>query len=309
VEIPLPWERLIWQGRPAFAPRTRERYFLTDLRLVRTAGDDAEEILLQEIGEVQKIDERFDPILGTSTLLVSARNGRRRAVTLRRVRHAPQLAALLEWLSSEPADRRRTLDANAVAAAMSWTPRTTAAIRAKVLSALAATLAALFGVVIGLHGTSRPAASYGPDDAIYPAGVKRSQPDIIRYMESEIMPWARGVLGPLKGGADRVTCETCHGPQADARAWRMPAVGVLPQPDVRERGWELYGGPMDAQMRNAIYGYLAESDKQTKAAYMREIVMPGMARLLHRPPYDFTQPYEYNRSRLAFGCYHCHRVN
>jgi hypothetical protein len=66
---------------------------------------------------------------------------------------------------------------------------------------------------------------------------------------------------------------------------------------------------MDAQMRNAIYGYLAESEKQTKAAYMREIVMPGMARHLHRPAYDFTQPYEYNRSRLAFGCYHCHRVN
>jgi hypothetical protein len=66
---------------------------------------------------------------------------------------------------------------------------------------------------------------------------------------------------------------------------------------------------MDAQMRNAIYGYLAESDKQTKAAYMREVVMPGMARLLKRPAYDFTKPYEYNRSVLAFGCYHCHRVN
>ena len=57
---------------------------------------------------------------------------------------------------------------------------------------------------------------------------------------------------------------------------------------------------MDAQIRNAIYGYLAQSDKQAKAAYMRETVMPGMARLLHRPAYDFTQPYEYNRSRLAF---------
>ena len=62
------------------------------------------------------------------------------------------------------------------------------------------------------------------------------------------------------------------------------------------------------QMRNAIYGYIAESDKQTKATYMREIVMPGMAQLLHRPAYDFTRPYEYNRSRGAFGCYHCHRV-
>ena len=40
-------------------------------------------------------------------------------------------------------------------------------------------------------------------------------------------------------------------------------------------------------MRNAIYGYLAESDNQAKAAYMREVVMPGMARLLHRPGLRF----------------------
>ena len=89
----------------------------------------------------------------------------------------------------------------------------------------------------------------------------------------------------------------------------MPSVSALPLPEVRERGWETYGGGMDAQMRNAIYGYVAESDNQTKAAFMREIVVPGMARLLHRPAYDFTRPYEYNRSRRALGCYHCHRVN
>jgi hypothetical protein len=88
----------------------------------------------------------------------------------------------------------------------------------------------------------------------------------------------------------------------------MPAVAALPQPDVRVRGWELYKTNIDAQMRNAIYGYLAESDNQAKAAYMREVVVPGMSRLLHRPAYDFTQSYEYNRSRGALGCYHCHQV-
>jgi len=61
-------------------------------------------------------------------------------------------------------------------------------------------------------------------------------------------------------------------------------------------------------MRNAIYGYVADSEKQRKAAYMREVVVPGMARLLHRPAYDFTRPYDYNRSRDAIGCYHCHTV-
>ena len=65
---------------------------------------------------------------------------------------------------------------------------------------------------------------------------------------------------------------------------------------------------MDAQMRNAIYGYVADSGKLAKAAYMREVVVPGMAALLHRPAYDFTRSYEFNRSRNALGCYHCHRV-
>ena len=88
----------------------------------------------------------------------------------------------------------------------------------------------------------------------------------------------------------------------------MPAVAALPEPHFKQLGWELYSTAMDAQMRNAIYGYLAESDNQARAAYMRQVVMPGMARLLHRPAYDFTKSYEYNRTRAAFGCYHCHRV-
>ena len=88
----------------------------------------------------------------------------------------------------------------------------------------------------------------------------------------------------------------------------MPAVAALPEPHVRLLGWETSSTAMDAQMRNAIYGYVAESDNHARAAYMREVVMPGMARLLGRPPYDFTRSYEYNRTHLAFGCYHCHRV-
>jgi hypothetical protein len=65
---------------------------------------------------------------------------------------------------------------------------------------------------------------------------------------------------------------------------------------------------MNPQVRNAIYGYLAEPDKQHTAGYMREVVMPGMAKLLRRPAYDFTRSYDYNRARGAFGCYHCHRM-
>jgi len=168
-------------------------------------------------------------------------------------------------------------------------------------------LVAAIAVAVGVRGRAA-SATYSADDAIYPNGEKRDEASIIAFMEAEVMPWARTVIGPLKGGPGRITCETCHGPaQGDGR-WQRPAVAALPEPAVVFRGWETYSEKMDAQTRNAIYGYIAESDNQTKAAYMREVVMPGMAALLHRPAYDFTKPYAYNRSHLAFGCYHCHQV-
>jgi hypothetical protein len=166
---------------------------------------------------------------------------------------------------------------------------------------------ALVAVAVGLHGKSR-GILYPANDAIYPNGEKRSRQDIVRFMETTVMPWARVTLAPITGSAAKVTCGTCHGAHPEQGEWRMPAVGALPRPAVREAGWENYGGVMDAQMRNAIYGYGSASDKVERAAYMREIVMPGMAALLRRPAYDFTRTYEFNREQFAFGCYHCHRV-
>ena len=307
VDIALPWERRLWSGHPAFPLLPRERYILTDFRLVRVAGALIEELLLRDIGEIHHTQSTG--LIRLSTLVVHPRAGRRPPIVIRRVRHGPQLAALIEWLSGEPGERGTIIDARSSAAEMAWNPPETTRAFSKALAGLAAAIVAVVGVVIGLHGTSVPLASYSPDDQIYPNGVKRTRPEIVRFMEDTIMPWARTTLGPLKGGSHRITCETCHARNPEARDWRMPAVAALPRPDVRTAGWEHYGGPMDAQMRNAIYGYAAESDKQAKAAYMREIVMPGMAQLLHRPAYDFTRPYAFNRSRQAFGCYHCHRVN
>jgi hypothetical protein len=309
VNIPLPWERVLWSGRPVLPFPARKRYVLTDIRLVRLAGSDVDELLLHDIGEIHRTDSRLARLVGASTLIVHARDSRRSSIELGWVRHGPQLAALLEWLSGEPGEQQSVLDAEAVTAAMAWTPQRTTKGSREALVGLAALAVALVGIVIGLHGRGDPPASYAPDDPIYSGGDKRTRAEIVRYMEDEIMPWARSTLGPLKGGSHRITCETCHGRNPDSRGWRMPAVAALPQPEVRVEGWEQYGGPMDAQLRNAIYGYLAESDKQTRAAYMRELVMPGMARLLRRPPYDFTRPYAYNRTRQAFGCYHCHLVN
>ncbi|MGH9140517.1 MAG: hypothetical protein ACRD2I_05175, partial [Vicinamibacterales bacterium] len=220
------------------------------------------------------------------------------------VRRGAQLAALLELIAGDP---RAPRDADAVRAALAWEPTPPALELRGALAGFIGVVIAIVALAAALHGTSA-AVTYAADEALTPNGEKRSQADIIRFMESQVMPWARVTLGRLKGGPDRVTCETCHGAHAEARQWRMPAVAALPQPNIRDRGWEIYHSNIDAQMRNAIYGYLAESDNQAKAAYMREIVVPGMSGLLHRPAYDFTQSYEYNRSRHALGCYHCHQV-
>lgn len=301
MEIPLAWERVLWSYRPLLAPG--ERYVLTDFRLARVAGARSAELAIQDVGDVYRERSVLDCLIGASTLVVHPRDARRPPLVLRHMRHGAQLAALLEFLAGDP---DASLDANAVRAALAWEPRTVARGR-RGFAAAAAALVAVFMAAMSLKGTTAGIA-YPSDDAIYPRGEKRDRDAIVDFMEAEVLPWARATLGPLKGGADNVSCETCHGENAEARGWQMPAVAALPEPHFRLLGWELYSAGMDSQMRNAIYGYVAESENQSRAAYMREIVMPGMARLLHRPAYDFTKSYEYNRTRLAFGCYHCHMV-
>lgn len=304
-EILLPWERLLWSSRPWRISRrlSGERYLLTDFRLLSITRTSSSELALDDVGEIHRTESRADRLLGTSTIAVHPAAGGT-PLTLTAVRRGAQLAALLELLAGDP---RAPREADAVRSALAWEPRQPALDLRGALAGFVGVLLAIVAVAVGLHGTT-VAVTYAADDALAPNGEKRSQEEIIRFMEDEVMPWARTTFGRLKGGADRVTCETCHGARPEARDWRMPAVAALPQPDVRVRGWELYQTNIDAQMRNAIYGYLAESENQAKAAYMREIVVPGMSRLLHRPAYDFTQSYEYNRSRRALGCYHCHQV-
>ena len=300
------FERPLWRGRPRrLVRRLRgERYFITDLRLVRVGRQTLDEIALHDIGDIHRTESRLDRLLGTSTLVVESRRRRSSPLVLTGVGGGAPLAALLELLSGDP---RASLDTQAVRAALAWNPRPPAGDLREALGSIIAVAIAIVAVVIGLHGRSTPVV-HAADDAIAPGGIKRPEADIVAFMQSDVMPWAKAAFAPLKGGPDRVTCETCHGPAAAQRGWRMPAVAALPLPDVKEHGWEMYSGRMDAQMRNAIYGYVADSDKQGKAAYMREVVVPGMARLLRRPAYDFTRSYEYNRSRDAIGCYHCHRV-
>ena len=290
------WERRLWKGR---------RYILTDFRLVATDRDD--EISLDDIGDIHRSQSFIQSLLGLSTLDIRNRVSRRRGVVLRNIRRGPQLAALIELLAS---DRLARVDPDAVAAAratMIWEPRVRTEGAREALAAMAVIFVAFAAVAVGLHGKSR-AIAYPADDAIYPRGQKKDRQEIVRFMERTVMPWARVALAPIVGSAARVSCTTCHGVQPEHGDWQMPAVSTLPRPAIREAGWEHYGGVMDAQMRNAIYGYGSASDNVERAAYMREVVMPGMAALLHRPAYDFTRTYEYNREQFAFGCYHCHKV-
>jgi hypothetical protein len=163
---------------------------------------------------------------------------------------------------------------------------------------------ALVLLIVGGAGCRQKQATPAADDPIRPNGVKRSRAEIVQFMESEVMPFARRTLEPVVG-MGKVRCETCHGEDAEARNWTMPAIAALPEPDVRRMA-ESVGS--DSQLRNALHGYSAEEDKQRVATHMRGDVLPGMAKLLKRPAYDFTQSYEYNVQRGSFGCYHCHMV-
>ena len=303
MECPQAWERLLWRGRSRGLPRTE--YALTDIRLVAYRPDRLEELTLYDIDAIEQTRTWMDRRLGTSTLTVSVRNRRRAPMTLRRIREADQVAGLLELLTAS--DSSHPPDLDAVLAAAAGRPGTSRRRRDRVTGM--AGLVVLVAVVGGVLARQRSVSvAQANAEGLLPVGATRTQVEMMRFMEETVMPWARTALAPIVGGPDRVRCETCHGVSGPVQAWRMPAVAALPEEAVRDRGWEHYSDGMDPQLRNAIYGYGAQSDKQTRAAYMREVVMPGMAQVLGRPAYDFTRPYDFNRRRQAFGCYHCHNV-
>lgn len=296
----LPWERPLWSRRGLRPPRSRD--LISDVRVAHLDGPRSWEIPVADIAEVECIRTRLDRLTGRFTLIVRPRDPRRPSHELRHVRNGAAVAALIELAASAPS----AIDDAAAAAALAWKPASGLPVRALVGPA-ALIITVGFVVAIGVDGREPPRV-HGPEDAIAPGGVKRSREDIVRFMEEDVMPWARAVLGPLKGGPSAVTCATCHGDQPDAQDWRMPAVARLPEPALRTFGSEVLHTRLDPQAHNALFGYLAEADNQSRAAYMREVVLPGMARLLHREPYDFTKPYWHNRDRMTFGCYHCHKV-
>jgi cytochrome c553 len=267
-----------------------------------------QELALDDIASVTLTQGWWQRTTGTSTVhVVSRRDGS--VLELANIHHGPQLALILQLRATELfGDDSRALDAEFFRTSLGPTARSI--LRPRQGLALAATL--MLAVIVGLVALTRPSplppVVYADDDPVAPHGDRRSIEDITLFMEREVMPFARDALGPLVGGSENVTCETCHGSDGAQRTWRMPGVRALPEPELRLAGLERARSWLDPQMRNAVYGYLANEDKQSVAAYMRQVVMPGMARLMHRPAYDFAKSYGYNRSRAAVGCYHCHLV-
>ncbi len=311
--FPLPWEHVLWSSPPALPARLAfpcTMFALTDFRLVvRHRGRTAQEIALDDVDNVALVQSWWQRAAGTSTVRVVSRRGDR-TLSLANIREGPQIALLLqlraaEFLADEPSDIdigffRRALEPGA---RRLLRPRPQGML-------IAATLAfALLFVGVGLARHEPPApVVYTADDPIAPLGQRRSTQEISAFMEREVMPFARRALGPVVGTAEEVTCDTCHGSNAEARGWKMPGVRALPEPEVRFAGLERARLWLDPQIRNAVYGYLAENGKQTIAAYMRREVLPGMAKVLRRPAYDFAKSYGHNRSQAAVGCYHCHLV-
>jgi hypothetical protein len=303
------WEQVLWSSSPAFPSalaRPATEYILTDFRIVvRRRRRIVQELALDDVAAVRLSQGWHERLAATSTVHIDSRR-LNSTVALRGIHQGPQLALVLQLLSTRSFGT--DIDRQFVASALAPDAPRLLRPRMELVVAATAAFALTFGVIgVARHNSLAP-VTYAADDPIAPGGHRRSSAEIAAFMENDVMPFARRVLAPIEGGVGNVSCHTCHGVDAAARLWQMPGVRALPEPEFRSAGMERVGFWLEPQIRNAVYGYLAEEDKQSTAAYMRAVVMPGMAKLMNRPPYDFTKSYGYNRARAAVGCYHCHLV-
>ena len=222
------------------APRAAlagERYLLTDFRLLRTARDGLAELALDDIGEIQRTESPLDRLLGTSTIAV---HPRRDGAPLRLTGGPPRARSSPRCSNCSPAIRARRAMPTPSRAALAWEPRTPSL-------DLRGALAGFVGVLIAIVARrDRPARHHRRGHATRPTMRWRrtarsaAQAEIIAFMETEVMPWARATLGPSQGRRGSRHLRDLPRRRSPTRGWRMPAVAALPQPDVRDRGWEIY---------------------------------------------------------------------
>jgi len=183
-QVLLPWERLLWSGRPwRLALRLAgERYLLTDFRLLRHSRRGVAEIALDDVGEIHRAESAIDRVLGTSTIAVHPRSGRD-PIHLTSVRRGAQLAALLELLAGDPHAPR---DAEAVQSALAWEPRTPAI---DLRGALAGFVGVLVAIVLFLR--KHPGLAYRvlSDEVVVllPIGIALTR--VVNFVNDEL--WGR----------------------------------------------------------------------------------------------------------------------
>src|SRR5215510_7394056 len=98
MEVPLPWERLLWRGRSwPIGPG----YALTDFRLIRIDGPRSAELALHDLREIQTERTLVDKVLGTLTLVVHSRAKNQPPFVLRHIKGGVQLRGIIEILAGE----------------------------------------------------------------------------------------------------------------------------------------------------------------------------------------------------------------
>ena len=82
------------------------------------------------------------------------------------------------------------LDEHAALAVLAWEPRDRGPGPRRAVAGIAGVLAIFFGLSFN-RGGSASAVRYPADDAIYPGGHKRAHAEIVTFMETAVLPWAR----------------------------------------------------------------------------------------------------------------------
>jgi hypothetical protein len=122
--------------------------------------------------------------------------------------------------------------------------------------------------LLGVHPPPQPWAQMSHDDQVY-------------WMVSNVLPIAAEDFRTYDAERfSQVTCETCHGENAEAEHYEMPSALLprLPAP----------GSPQWQQMQQSP-GY----------AFMNDVVTPTMATLIGEERYSAEHP-------DGFGCFECH---
>ncbi|WP_437738175.1 hypothetical protein [Sorangium sp. So ce1335] len=109
------------------------------------------------------------------------------------------------------------------------------------------------------------------------------------FMTDVVLPRMAEVFAEYDAKYENMTCETCHGSDAVARAYAMPTPQITPLPDTPDGFLEWVGDP-------------AHPDRERFGTFMYERVVPEMAALLEIPRFDpMTETGD-------FSCHYCHTL-